>query len=609
MSRVARWLFRPVGLNASFIVFMYALGMLCTLATAASRPRFHIYPDAPWELFFDVYLLAALLCLLPAKARRWTRRAIYVVAYAAALADLYCYVKLGSTITPTMLLLVLETNTREVGEFLLSYLSPDVLATRMGLVVLLMAVHALWAVALSRRAGTRAESGERVAPAGARSAALRGAGPWLGVALAALFVFCGARCLGNKAAFLRLMSCKNIGEVEHELTRKDHAVLYQPVYRLVFSAYSNTLAAKQLARLKRNLGTVQVDSCSFLSRNIVLVIGESFNRHHSSLYGYPVPTTPRQRERFMRGELIPFSDVVAPWNLTSFVFKHLFTTYAVGDGGEWCDYPLFPEIFRKAGYRVTFLTNQFLPRAGEAVYDFSGGFFLNDRALSEAMFDTRNASVHRFDELLLSDFDDLDRRDGPGNLVIFHLLGQHVDYKTRFPRGRRHLGPGDYSRPELSGRELRVLSEYDNAILYNDSVVDAIIGRFEDEDAVVIYVPDHGEECFDGGVHFYGRMHSAELTPRLVGAEFDIPFWIWCSHDYVVGHPDLYRDMLGAKDRPYMTDALPHMLLFLAGISTPAYRDDLNVLAPGYDASRPRIIKASGDYDEIMASRGEGDEP
>ena len=46
----------------------------------------------------------------------------------------------------------------------------------------------------------------------------------------------------------------------------------------------------------------------------------------------------------------------------------------MGDKGDWCDYPLFPEIFRKAGYHVTFMTNQFLPQAKEAVYDFSGGF-------------------------------------------------------------------------------------------------------------------------------------------------------------------------------------------------------------------------------------------
>jgi len=107
---------------------------------------------------------------------------------------------------------------------------------------------------------------------------------------------------------------------------------------------------------------VDVDSCEFTSPNIVLIIGESYNRHHSSQYGYIKPTTPRQIKRQKQGRLIPFTDVVSPWNLTSFVFKNMFSTYTVGDKGEWCDYPLFPELFRKAGYHVTFITNQFLPR-------------------------------------------------------------------------------------------------------------------------------------------------------------------------------------------------------------------------------------------------------
>lgn len=175
----------------------------------------------------------------------------------------------------------------------------------------------------------------------------------------------------DKTAFVRLMSYDNIGQVEHELTKKEKAQLYLPGYRLMFSIYANELTAKQVKTLVENIDKAKVDSCSFRSKNIVLIIGESYNRHHAGLYGYHKDTTPRQEARAQKGELIPFSDVVAPWNLTSFVFKALFSLYTVGDKGEWCDYPLFPELFRKAGYHVTFLTNQFLPQAKEAVYDFS----------------------------------------------------------------------------------------------------------------------------------------------------------------------------------------------------------------------------------------------
>ena len=270
---------------------------------------------------------------------------------------------------------------------------------------------------------------------------------------------------------------------------------------------------------------------------------------------------------------------------------------------------LFPELFRKAGYRVTFLTNQFLPKAKDAVYDFSGGFFLNNPTLSEAQFSLRNDKTHRFDDGLIADYDRLVgdgkiklKGDSAHNLIIFHLIGQHVNYRTRCPNNRRVFGPEAYKerRPDLNDRQRRIMADYDNAVIYNDSVVDAIVRKFENQDAIVIYMPDHGEECYDGA-HFYGRMHSAQVTPRLAHAEFEIPMWIWASRKYRATHPEIWRKVKASRKRPYMTDALPYLLLDLAGVSCPQYRDELNILSDKYNAKRKRILKGKADYDELMA--------
>ena len=589
--------FRDYG---AFAVFMYILGLVAIYAVVPAKRGHHAYALAPEELLVDVCLLTLLLWLIPRKVGQWVKRVMYVAAYAVALVDVYCFVKFDTTITPTMLLLVGETNSDEASEFIESYLSPDIIFSRVGWVLLVLLAHVAWTIMLTRAGKLRAWIS---AKARRFTDSYAGMGdklqPWLGGALVAAFTYSLVTGWNNKAAYVRLMSYDNIGSVEHELTRKDCAVMFHPVYRLAFSIYANELTAKQVRKLVDNIDKAQVDSCSYRSKNIVVIIGESYNRHHASLYGYGMPTTPRQEDRAKRGRLVPFTDVVAPWNLTSFVFKYLFSLYTVGDKGEWCDYPLFPELFRKAGYHVTFLTNQFLPQAKEAVYDFSGGFFLNNPELSEAMFDTRNKHLYRFDGNLLAAYDKLEKENKENNLIIFHLKGQHVDYRTRFPRDRAHFTPDDYERPDLKKKELRILADYDNAILYNDSIVDQIIKRFEDEEAVVVYVPDHGEECYGEGVHFYGRMHSTEITARLAREEFDIPFWIWCSHEYIVKNPDVYGNILKARDRRYMTDALPHLLLYLGGISSPDYRDDLNVLNPGYNEKRPRILKNTTDYDKL----------
>ncbi len=596
----------PIRRNASFCVFMYVLGIISAYATL--RRGWKMY-ELEWEeLYFDIYLLAILLTLLPLKVRRWAKGLIYVIAYGTAVVDMYCFVKFDSTLNPTMLLLVGETNSGEAAEFLGSYINFDILGSSVGLVLLLILVHILTAVfgkRIKKALITLADKWANYFQAKVTHTIRKASLPVmtvLGLLAAVLFIVYGSMCWENKMLYARLLSYKNIGDVEHELTKKPHAEQYQPIYRLVFSVYANKLTANQLVRLKASLKKVTVDSCSYRSRNIVLVIGESYNRNHSQLYGYDTPNTPRQKRLNRRGELVTFTDVVSPWNLTSFVFKHMFSLYTVGDKGEWCDYPLFPEVFRKAGYHVTFMTNQFLPQAKEAVYDFSGGFFLNDEELSKAQFDTRNTRLFRFDNGLLCDYDKLkEEGEGKPQLIIFHLKGQHVDYKSRSPRPQKRFNKDYYKdkRPELNDKERQVLAEYDNAILYNDSIMGAIIDKFRRQDAIVVYVPDHGEECYDGA-HFYGRMHSAQVTARLAHAEFEIPMWIWASKKYKASHKDIWSRVKQNRNQPYMTDALPHMLLWLAGIECKDYRDDLNVLSDGYDAKRPRILKRQADYDKLM---------
>lgn len=596
LLRIISMLWRPIRSNASFFVFMYALGYCCT----QTEIRLHLRGAVPYELsavelFFDLYLLCAILAVIPRKVRRVIRAVLAFIFYAVALIDMFCYVHFESTLTPTMLMLFFETTGREAGEFLQSYVGWDLITSKTGLILLIALLHLAWNM-VAQQLRSNKLVGPRLAPPVVWTLSALA-----GIAAFAFFIHCGSRCWDNKCATVRLMSKHNIGEVEHELTQKGCANLYLPIYRLMFSLYANRLAAKQVDRLLATSEHVSVESCDFRSPQIVLIIGESYNRHRSQLYGYQRPTTPRQLQRMQDSTLVAFTDVVAPWNLTSFVFKHMFSLHCIGDDGEWCDSPLFPQVFRKAGYHVKFLTNQFLPKSGEEVYDFSGGFFLNNPTLSRALFDERNSKLHRYDEGLLEDYDRMvAKKRYPHQLTIFHLMGQHVDYRARFPmKTRRKFTPADYNRTDLSPQRQQINADYDNAVLYNDSVVDQIIRRFENENAIVIYVPDHGEECFNGSLPFYGRMHSADIDYRLAREEFEIPFWIWASDEYRMTHPYGWKAIQEYRHRPLMTDALPHTLLFLGGIHSNYYRKNYDVLNAEYNTKRPRVLKMTTDYNHL----------
>ena len=593
------WLFSPIQKNGAFFFFMFLLGYLCTqleimpyyLRDRGAKP----YELSVPELFLDIYAVCLLLTLLPRKLRLFVKALLYIFLYGVAVVDVYCYERFESTLTPTMLMLVGETTAQEAQEFLSGYLSWDVVTSSVGWILLLALVHLLWTCLR----GAFCRGRKRLILPEFQPALITGLKAVAGGVIAWCLYDAYTLTKDNKVAMGRLFSYDTIGQVEHELTKKDQANLYIPPYRLVFSIYANRLASRQIVQLKAASTKVQIDSCSFRVPEIVLVIGESYNKHHSQLYGYNKPTTPLQLQMAADSSLVAFSDVVASWNLTSFVFKHMMSLWTVGDRGEWCDEPLFPEVFRKAGYQVTFLTNQFQPKAKEAVYDFSGGFFLNDPEFSKRQFDVRNAQTYRFDESLLKAFDGLKNKPEKGRLTILHLMGSHVDYRARYPQSRQYFKPAMYNRPELSDKQRRILSEYDNSLRYNDSIVWAVTQRFIDKDAVVIYVPDHAEEIFDGKPYMYGRMHGANIDYRLARNEMEIPFWIWGSPLYIERHPYGWKAIRAAKDLPMMTDALPHLLLYLAGIATPLYRPELNIITPEYNTRRPRILKGQTDYNTL----------
>ena len=616
--RISRLFMLPLLENGLFFLTMYVLGIMCAYLTLPDGKGQEVYDNLWLELFLDVYVVCALLTVMPKRVRRWVRLAFYLVLYGVAITDVFCFWKFGSVISPSMLMLVGETDSREAGEFLSTYLNLDVLSSPVALILLLMMLHVT--VNLRRPICKLAKVDYDKLRATVDFGFLRFFHRYLlypecGVVVLALLVWSMATSWNNKRGMTQLMTADTIGSIEHILTSPDHGNFYLPVYRLAFSIYSNHLASQQVDKCVEASRRVSVDSCSFRSPTIVLIIGESYSKAHCQLYGYPQKDTPRQKRLERSGWMTKFNDVVSCWNLTSFVFKNVLSMHVVGEKGEWCDYPLFPELFRKAGYKVTFLTNQFLLAAGQAVYDFSGGFFLNDPVLSKAQFDLRNTSLHRFDEGLLADYDNF-LKDGKidlkgNNLIIFHLIGQHVSYNTRYPSDRAKWHADDYKelRPDLAGDHYRrrMIAAYDNACLYNDSIVTQIVKRFENKDAIVVYMPDHGEEIFEPGRDIICRNHSAAVDWPLAHYEFEVPFWIWCSRKYAHREPQVFKAIKDAKNRRFMTDALPHMMVWLAGISSKDYHDKYNLLSPNYDEDRPRILKNSVDYDKLRDSAREND--
>lgn len=570
---------KPIYNNLLFFIFMYLLGTLC-FTTTVEQGYLPFFLKLFFELFFDLYILCCLLSLLPNHIRSYFSWLLAIFFYVLAIVDLFCFLRLGSTLSPVIMRLVLETNSQEASEFISSYITPDILISPIGFVLILLFLHI--AVSLYFKETKKKESGIFTN----------------GIIAVLLFIGIYAG-LKNKRNLLYTWQCETIGQVEQFFSSEyyNSRAQYLPVHRMAFSIHALHITRNELNILKHTMKMTQIDSCSFTSPKIVLIIGESYNKHHAQIYGYPLKTTPFQLHREQEHELFVFTDAVTPYNITSEVFKNAFSLNDVTKNESWCEKPLFTNVFKTAGYNVTFLSNQFVMQQEDNIFDFSGGMFLNDSELSHLQFNQRNSEIHQYDEGLLKNYHTISSSTNTDHqLIIFSLIGQHINYEDRFPNEFANFSANDYQRSDLSKNQLQVVVNYDNATLYNDYIVNQIIQAFEQEDAIVIYMPDHGDECYDE-IKTCGRQHCDPVTKEVAKNEYQIPFWIWCSKRYQQSHPDIIHQISESTHRRFYSDDLSHLLLYLGGISCKDYRDEYNIISPLYNSKRKRLLKNSTDYD------------
>ena len=310
------------------------------------------------------------------------------------------------------------------------------------------------------------------------------------------------------------------------------------------------------------------DSIPDNAPDIVWIIGESYNRHHSSLYGYYLQTSPNMHKRMEEGMLYKFDDVIAPFNSTSHCLKYCMSMASTGDNISWYDTPLFPALFKGNGWNVVYYSNQFTVKDDLSQWDASMGF-INHPMINGYLFTKRNHNSFDYDMQLVEDYiqhrSKIEEKDH--NLIIFHLYGQHVKFYSRYPQKETVFHAIDI-KSDFSEQQREIIAQYDNATLYNDFVIEKIIKLFEDKNAVIVYFADHGEEVYD----FREQMGRTSLEideSRAQQHQLDIPFFIIPTTKCIESHPDIPVRLGKALKVPFMTDDFPHLLLDLVGAKSP----------------------------------------
>ena len=186
------------------------------------------------------------------------------------------------------------------------------------------------------------------------------------------------------------------------------------------------------------------------------------------------------------------------------------------------------------------------------------------------------------------------------------MLGQHIGFQYRYPKAYTHFTADSirFRKESWLTDEMREdIVHYDNATRYNDDVMKQIISLYNQENTVIIYLSDHGEEVFDYRDNLGRDDWSMGSDPRQVLRwQYMVPFIVWCSDKYAATHPDVTEQLRQATDRPAMLDNVCQLLFHLSGLYTSYYHQDRDVLSPDYRCPK-RIINESIDCDSLLHSK------
>lgn len=313
---------------------------------------------------------------------------------------------------------------------------------------------------------------------------------------------------------------------------------------------------------------------------MIVIIGESHSVYHTSLYGYEKETYPLLQERVKKGELFVMQQAVSAHDVTSPAMWSIFSLDSMGVNTNQT--PFFPAVFKAAGYRTFMYDNEFLKNDMLHV--------MTNSTLSDAMYDQRNTHYYKYDIDMIND---LPMPKDSLAMYILHLAGHHFEYCNRYPKEFDKFKSTDYQMPLLQERK-ELVATYDNCSLYNDFVLDAIIKKFEEDNTVIVYLSDHGEELYELG-DFLGHMGSR--TSPDPSYQLRVPLLVWLSASFREHHPDIIEKLKNVRDMHIKTDDISHFLIDIAGIKTDWLNKNRSFITDGeYQGWKT--------YQEIISARG-----
>ena len=297
----------------------------------------------------------------------------------------------------------------------------------------------------------------------------------------------------------------------------------------------------------------------------LVVIGESVDKKHMSLYGYSRNTTPNFDK--IKNELCIFKNVRSGFCQTNAVMKCIL---------------LFDQNFKK-GDIISFLNE-----AGFKTFWFSNQHTSGRYNSTEAMvasqaseFSFINRTYFRvnktsqYDEALLKCLNYALKDPSDKKVIFLHLFGSHSVYNKRYPK-EFDL----FTDPNFTPRANKV-AEYDNSIAYTDYVLMQALENLKKSDGgikIFVYLSDHGEDAYDTDESTFS--HASGSSPHM----FDIPLIAWFSDEFKKERKNYFESIDLSKK--YKTDVMIHSLLDIFGLEHAMIKKEFSIFRNDNDEKK-----------------------
>ncbi len=332
-----------------------------------------------------------------------------------------------------------------------------------------------------------------------------------------------------------------------------------------------------------------VTKLSAKPQTYVIVVGESLNRNHMSLYDYTRDTTPNLNR--LKPESIVFDNVVSNFAQTRPSLSVSLTEADTVNGLKEANAVSLLGAFKKAGFKTWWISNQQpLRKPTTAIASLADV----EHFISH---DFHGVEVNRYDGYLLPSVKNAIADEALHKVIFVHLMGSHLQYKNRYPEDQAVFSGTEGVKAYVkvpSSSELDFINSYDDSVHYTDSVVGEILTELQDlkSIAALSFFADHGEEVFDSK-DFKGHGPDG-VTHNML----EIPFVFWRNESYQTEFKTVDDLLQSRQHESMMLDDFFHFGLCTAQVESDLLKAERAVCSPNYQA-KTRIIYGK-DYDKEM---------